>query len=222
MDWSKLKTFHERFAFLLGEERDREFSRRSDIGHKLVGLYRNGKGNPTLDNLEKLKKVYPESYVWLVTGEGSPYPDKASGREYTYKGKINFKEVPVVASVACGVAFENWDFENSKTKTRSDLGHLHNPFYVIAKGDSMRPYIDPKDWILCADIPLKEIKDKTAVVVSYKTEPDTTNANAKLFKRIDSKTFMLYSVNTKFDPTIHSYDEVEKIFKVVEVTKPVA
>lgn len=223
MSVSDLDTFGKRFAWLLGKYKsDREFGRLADIDNNLIGKYKNDNGNPTLTNIEKICKVTGANAEWLINNKGEPYVNKSDDVEYTYKGKVNFKEAPVVSMVECGVPFSNWNFTEHKPILLPNSGHLHNPFFVIAKGDSMRPYINPKDLILCADVPFDSIKNRTAVVVSFKTEPDSVVANAKLFKRYDKERCMLYSVNTQYEPDIYEYKDIYKIYKVIEIRKPVA
>jgi phage repressor protein C with HTH and peptisase S24 domain len=67
-------------------------------------------------------------------------------------------------------------------------------FGLIAKGDSMAPYINPYDVLICVDKP-DMIKDRTAVVCVFKSV-DTIEANAKLIKR-DKKARNRYALLNK-------------------------
>lgn len=151
---------------------------------------------------------------WLLNGEGEMLkkPDKPGGKT---------KPIPVLATVECGTPVYNQISEDGvKMMELADTNHFTNPFVAVARGDSMRPYINPGDFLLCSDDPHK-IKDGRAVVVNFKTIPETYSSNAKLIKYLDDDRIMLYSVNTKFPPTVHKKSEIYKIYKVVRIIRDV-
>jgi phage repressor protein C with HTH and peptisase S24 domain len=151
---------------------------------------------------------------WLLTGEGEMIRQKDSPG-----GKTRL--IPVLAEVECGMPVYNQiNQENIKMFELADVSHYNSPFIVIARGDSMRPYINPGDYLLCVDEPMK-IKDGSAVVVNFKTIPETYSSNAKLIKFLKDESIMLYSINTKFPPTIHKKSEIYKIYKVVRLIREV-
>ncbi|MBX7047240.1 MAG: XRE family transcriptional regulator [Ignavibacteria bacterium] len=216
----RLNTFGERLDYLLGDVTNADAERLTGISNELISRWRRGKGNPTLDKLELLKKYFGEKYTWLLTGEESAEGRITEADVKYISGKV--KNVPVVGSVPCGIPVANWEVERDKLLKIADIGHLHNPFVLIAKGDSMSPYINNKDMLLCADIPEKVKKNGGAVVVSFNAEPDTTAANAKLIKwNTEKKEIMLYSINTKYQPEVYALKDVYKIYKVVRIIREV-
>ncbi len=84
----------------------------------------------------------------------------------------------------------------------------------------MSPFINPKDYLLCIDDSAK-IKNKSAVVVSFKTEPENYEANAKLYYDLDDNHIMLYSINTKFPPTVHQKRDIAYVYKVIKIIRDV-
>lgn len=220
MNSNEPNTFHKRFAELVGEESSRELEKKIGIENSLIAMWRRGKGNPTLAKLEILRKYFKDKYVWLVTGIESS-EEIISDQDVKYTA-TKIKTIPIVGSVPCGLPVTNWDVDDNKLMKLADAGHYQNPFILIAKGDSMSPYINNKDLLLCADIPDKVKKNGKAVVVSFASDPDTFNANAKLIKWIPkSKEVMLYSINTKYEPETYPLKDIYKIYKVVRIIREV-
>ena len=151
---------------------------------------------------------------WLLNGEG----DMIKKSE---KPSAKTKLIPVLATVECGVpVYSQISVDDIKVMEMTDVSHFVNPFIATARGESMRPYINPGDHLLCSDEPHK-IKDGRAVVVNFKTIPETYSSNAKLIKFLDDDRIMLYSINTKFAPTVHRKSEIFKIYKVVRIIRDV-
>lgn len=151
---------------------------------------------------------------WLLNGEGEMLkkPEKPNAKT---------KLVPILATVECGVPVYNQiSSEDIKLNEMTEVSHFVNPFIAVARGDSMKPYINPGDHLLCSDEPHK-IKDGRAVVVNFKTSPESYCSNAKLIKFLDDERIMLYSINTKFPPTVHRKSEIFKIYKVVRIIRDV-
>ena len=106
------------------------------------------------------------------------------------------RRVAVLGKVECGIPI------SAQISSTYDLEHIlidnvsryKDPFILIAEGESMAPFINPKDYILCIDDASK-IKNKATVVVSFKTESDNYEANAKQYFELDESHVMLYSIN---------------------------
>ncbi|MBM4158345.1 MAG: LexA family transcriptional regulator [Ignavibacteria bacterium] len=188
----------------------------SKLGMKPQALQKYVKGQrlPLPDILNKINKLGC-NINWLLNGEGEML--KISGVIQKSRSKL----VPVLAEVECGVPLYNQiNQENLKFIETPDVSHYSNPFFVIARGDSMRPYINPGDHLLCID-DFQRIKDGSAVVVNFKTVPETYSSNAKLIKFLDDERIVLYSVNTKFPPVIYKKSGIYKIYKVVRIIREV-
>ena len=129
--------------------------------------------------------------------------------------------VPVLGFADCGLPTAQWLDVAEKYIPISDVKQYKTPFILIAKGESMSPYILPGDKLICADAP-ELIKDKSAVVAGFNTLPDSYEANAKLILR-DKKNKMitLYSINTKYPPVNYREDDINKIYKLIKIIRDV-
>ncbi len=182
-----------------------------------LSRYESGKVKPNSEFYERLVDKFAQiNLSWLISGEGEMFIQKASSHD---KSKI--RSVPLYAYVYCGSPASQWDTDKVKEYMQlPSLAKYGEAFGLIAKGDSMAPYINPYDVLICVDKP-DLIKDRTAVVCVFKSV-DTIEANAKLIKR-DKKagSVMLYSINTKYEPEIYDEDEILKIYKVVRIIRDV-
>lgn len=190
-----------------------EFAKKLNIAPQMLQKYLQGERLPLPDILGRIRNLGC-NINWLITGEGDMILDL-----HFPKGKT--KRIPVLAEVECGVpVVTQFNNEDIKYIELTDVNHYTNPFIAIARGDSMKPYINPGDYLLCIDDASK-IKDGRAVVVNFKSLPESYMSNAKLIRFLDDDRIMLYSVNTKFPPTIHRKNDIYKIFKVVRIIREV-
>ena len=167
-------------------------------------------------HLIKMSEYFKVGLDWLMKGEGNLKKDQKQFLDMSKK----YKQVPILGMAECGRPVSTWFNAANKFIEMNDVGHLHAPFILIAKGDSMRPYINPYDKLLCANIP-DRVKNGAAVVAVFQSPPDTYEANAKLIKFEKDGMLTLYSINTKYPPTIHRETELIKIFKVVRIIREV-
>ena len=168
----------------------------------------------TIDQLDKIKNIHGISVDSMFGFESKNKLD-------IEPKAVKFRRVPVLGYAECGTPTAEWPDNAVKIMDLSDSSMLVNPFILVAKGDSMRPYINPGDKLLCSEH-TEKIKDNTAVVAVFKSIPDTIEANAKLIswdKR--NKIITLYSINTKYPPTNHNEDEFIKIYKVNRIIRDV-
>jgi transcriptional regulator with XRE-family HTH domain len=181
-----------------------------------LSRYESGKVKPNSEFYERLVDKFAQvNLSWLISGEGEMFIQKAPA------DKSKIRSVPLYAYVYCGSPASQWDTDKVKEYMQLPaLAKYGEAFGLIAKGDSMAPYINPYDVLICVDKP-DLIKDRTAVVCVFKSV-DTIEANAKLIKR-DKKagSVMLYSINTKYEPEIYDEDEILKIYKVVRIIRDV-
>lgn len=176
--------------------------------------YMNGNRIPGGELLERL--INKVNIEWLLTGEGSMnIPLPIAKAEKTFK-------VPVFGSVLCGSPAPLWDKDEIKEYIDlPDLMKFKYSFGLIAKGDSMAPYINPGDYLICVDKP-ELIKDGKAVVTVFKGTVDNNEVNAKLITRDVNKGIVtLYSVNTKYPPLNYSENEILKIYKLIKIIRDV-
>jgi len=167
-------------------------------------------------HLKTMSDYFKVSLDWLMKGETMAQSVQREIADISKK----LTQVPILGIVECGRPSSTWYEAGNKFIELNDISHLHTPFILVAKGESMSPYINAGDKILCADIP-ERIKNGVAVVVSFDSPPDTYEANAKLVKFEKDGIITLYSINTKYAPTIHRENEIKKIFKVVRIIRDV-
>jgi transcriptional regulator with XRE-family HTH domain len=189
-----------------------EFARTLGMKPQMLQKYLSGERLPLPGLLDKLNKLGC-NINWLINGEGEMIYSKGLPNK-------KIKTIPIIGEVECGIPVQNQINADLKYLDVSDVAHLTNPFIAIARGESMRPYINPGDYLLCADEPAK-IKDGRAVLVNFRSVPESYSTNAKLIKFLDDERIMLYSINTKFPPTIHKKRDIYRIYKVVRIIREV-
>ena len=190
-----------------------DFAEKLGMKPQSLQKYIKGQRLPLPDILDKINGLGC-NINWLLNGEGEMLKSKLIRTSKT-------KLIPILAEVECGVPIYNQvTQEDLKYDELSDVSHFVNPFIAVARGDSMRPYINPGDHLLCSDEPNK-IKNGRAVVVNFKTSPETYSSNAKLINYLDDERIMLYSINTKFPPSVHRKSDIFRIYKVVRIIRDV-
>jgi len=182
-----------------------------------LSRYESGKVKPNSEFYERLVDKFAQvNLSWLISGEGEMFIQKIPAPD-----KAKIRSIPLYSYVYCGSPASQWDTDKVKEYMQlPSLTRYGEAFGLIAKGDSMAPYINPYDVLVCVDKP-DLIKDRTAVVCVFKSV-DTIEANAKLIKR-DKKagTVLLYSINTKYEPELFNEDQILKIYKVVRIIRDV-
>ncbi len=209
------KSFSSRFASYCGSVslKKTEIAEALGITPQALQKYLNGERLPMPDMLEKIGEMGC-NINWLISGNGEMLKNTVP---LSPKSKL----IPLLAEVDCGVPlFSQISSDTVKYIELSDINYYVNPFAVTARGDSMRPYINPGDLLVCSDEPHK-IKDGRAVVVNLKTIPEHYSGNAKLIKFLNDESVLLYSVNTKYPPTVVKKSEIYRIYKVVRIIREV-
>lgn len=188
-----------------------------DLGIKLDTLFNYLKNRAKWDSnvVNDISKYFnvPVDYLY-----GNPIGNVSAPKGSDKKAR----RVAVLGKVECGIPI------SAQISSSYDLDHLlidnvsryKDPFVLIAEGESMMPFINPKDYLLCIDDSSK-IKDKSTVVVSFKTEPENYEANAKLYYDLNDSTVMLYSMNPKFPPTVHKKRDIAYVYKVIKIIRDV-
>ena len=101
-------------------------------------------------NLIKIADYFNVSLDWLVKGKEEL--SIVSDVHAVYGKK--FDKIPVLGFAECGQPESTWLEAGNKFLELGDTGHLNSPFILQAKGDSMRPYINPSDKLLCSFVQL--------------------------------------------------------------------
>jgi hypothetical protein len=179
-----------------------------------ISKIKRGLSDWTIDQLDKIKNIHGISIDLIF---GSEVKGKT---EFDMKG-VKLRKIPVLGYAECGYSSTTWLDTATKVVDLADATGLVNPFVLVAKGDSMRPYINPGDKLLCSEHQ-ERVKDHTAVIAVFKSMPDTAEANAKLISwDRKNKLITLYSINTKYPPTNHLEDEFVRIYKVNRIIRDV-
>ncbi|MBN8571920.1 MAG: LexA family transcriptional regulator [Ignavibacteria bacterium] len=187
------------------------------IDHTVISRYETNKFPPSTEFIIYMKKVFGIE------------PDRISN-ESVIKEVLEVKDIdvepyitkhhkPIYGNVYCGSAASQWPEGKIVKHIFTDIQDK-SAFGLIAKGDSMVPYINPYDILICIDKP-ELIKNRTAVVVVLKST-DTLEANAKyILHKPEDKKILLYSNNTKYEPIEYRESEILKVYKVVQIIRNV-
>ncbi|HRE10773.1 MAG TPA: S24 family peptidase [Ignavibacteria bacterium] len=188
-----------------------QLTKRAGVSQGSLTIWLGDRGAPTSRNMQKIAEVLGVQPEDLYR---SPYEPA----ETTIKPPQ--KLVPVLGYAACGSPAEHWAETTNKFIDAGDIGGLITPFVLVAKGRSMFPMIYEKDQLLCSQVELKQLKDEMLVVVSFKTIPDTADANAKLIT-LKKNSCTLYSINANYKPFDVSYSDIFKIYRVVRIIRDI-
>ena len=181
-----------------------------------ITQYEGGKSEPANKFYVRLKDKIPNLRLdWLITGSGDMYdpPEPKKDRRKTVS-------VPVLGYADCGKPASQWYKEEISSLEMEGVKQYRNVFAMKAAGDSMSPYINKGDTLICADIAFEGIKDRTAVVIAFKAPAEMYEANAKLMVR-DKDHLILYSVNTKYEPLRVPKSSVVRVYKLVKIIRDV-
>lgn len=202
-------------------------SRLTGIPEGSISKSTRGLGDWKAEHLHKIADVFKVSLEWLIRGDptGGIKETRTFTRESldTYTQKVldkKLRRVPVLGYAECGQSIPQTIEPGTKYIELANIPHLTSPFILVAKGDSMKPYINPGDKLLAADMP-SLIKPMRAVLVAFKTGAEQYEANAKLIKFDKSGRIILYSVNTIYPPTVHEENEIYRIYKLIMIIREV-
>jgi len=192
-----------------------QFANFLDISNAYITQYENNVSEPANKFYHRLKGKIPNLNLdWLITGGGEMYSvtEKKERRRTT--------RVPVLGYADCGKPASQWYKEEIGAMELEGLKQYNNVFAMKAQGDSMSPYINRGDTLVCADVPFYQIKDRSAVVVAFKSPAEMYEANAKLMLR-DKDHLILYSVNTRHEPIRIPLSSVQKVYKLIRIIRDV-
>lgn len=179
-----------------------------DIPHASFLKIKSGASEFKISQLIRISKYFQKDLNYLILGQESQIVDE----------DLKKIKVPIIGSAACGPSLK--EYVTSKSYLyMSGIGNLCEPFIIKAKGDSMNPLIFDGDYILCSKIDI--IRDKMLVVISYKTEPETSDGNIKFLRIIDDGRYLLMSYNIEYKPYFIGKREIENIYKVNKIIRDI-
>jgi len=175
-----------------------------------ISRYESGKNEPSSKFYRILKKKIPALNLnWLISGEGQMLEDS----KLLVGGKSKTTSIPLVSSVVCGVPYAEFTSGSERYIEIEGVKGLMNPFAVIAQGMSMAQTIMPGDILICFESDTA-IKNNSLVLVSYKTEPETSMG---LIKRVQftQEGYIFYSDNSRnFPPIKVKHQQVYKLYAI--------
>ncbi len=216
------KSVGEKLRILRGSISQTEFAER--IGDKQPNIQRYENGvQPKAEFFLNLRSKLGVNLNWFIDDKAEMYEIDQPAEIVERYGK-NFRRVSELAMADCGLPAAQWENNEKNFIIVDGLKHYKFVFAVKAVGDSMKPYIEKNDHVVCAEIPFENIKDHTAILIHYKSGPGTTEASVKLFQRQknNNDAITIYSVNTKYHPEEVPLSRVHKIYKVVKIIRDVA
>jgi len=207
---------------LRGDLTLKEFAVLLNTTHQNIQRYEHGT-KPMPEFFAIVRKKLGVNANWFFDDNEEMF-EAEQPKELIEKYGKHFKRVPEIALADCGLPATQWEHNEKNFIIVDGLKSYKYIFAVKAAGDSMKPYIEKNDHVVCAEIPFDNIKDYTAVLLLYKSSPGTTEASVKLFYRdkADKDIIMIYSINTKYPPVQVKLDRVQKIYKVVKIIRDVA
>lgn len=132
---------------------------------------------------------------------------------WTNVNKVQTVDIPILGEIACGdpiLAEENIINTHARVADNLPSGEL---FYLIAKGDSMSPKIEPDSLVLCRQQPDVENGEIAAVLVNGNTE-----ATLKKIRKVNGN-IVLEPINRRYDPIFVTQESpVTIIGKAIEST----
>ena len=212
----------EKIRLIRGKRTLAEFAGILGTTHQNIQRYEHGT-KPYPEFLSSLRKVLSINLNWLFDDTAPMYENEISGMLTEKYGK-HLRRIPEIAFADCGLPAAQWEQCEKDFVVVSGLKNYKNLFAFRAQGDSMTPYINKGDLLVCAEVPFENIKDHTAIIILYKSGPETIEASLKLFARskIDKNYISVYSVNTKHPPREVNLNTVDKIYKLVRIVREVA
>lgn len=179
------------------------------ITEQSISKNMSGKSSWGVESLLRISEYFNVSIEWLIYGKDTP----AQSSNMNLVKESDGIEVPLYGMAICGLPSSDWSDPKGFISVDFVRG-LHNVFAVKATGMSMAQTIMPDD-IVFAYRSQGKPKDKSIVLVSMKTVPDSKEGLIKRIKWLDKKQVMLYSDNSRnYDPMIINENEIYEIFAV--------
>jgi len=211
-----------KIKLIRGDRSQQEFADLIDDDRTNISRYEAGKVKPNYDVLFRIHQVFGINLNWFVNDSAVMYESELSNDFIDKYGK-HLKRIPEIAFADCGLPSTQWEQSEKDYIMLTGLKSYKKLFAFRASGDSMVPYINKNDLLICAEVPFENIKDYSAVVIIFKSGPESLDASLKLFYRskVDKEYVFIYSVNTKHPPKEISLKSVDKIYKLVRIVRDV-
>lgn len=186
-------TLYERIELAMEAKGITAYKMSKDLGihQSTIGRWKNYTSEPKSETLARISNYLGVTSDWLLNGD--------EGEE---KDKTIYTRIPVLGVVPCGVPIEAIEDIIEWIDVVPSMGKNH--FGLIAKGDSMAPYIQKGDILI--------IK-KTPTIRSGKVGIVKVNGDDATCKKvlIGEATITLVAINSKYDPMVYTQEQVETL-----------
>jgi phage repressor protein C with HTH and peptisase S24 domain len=194
----------------------RDFASKIGIGEKTLRNYESGKFTPKEAVLKTIEQTFSVNPEWLRHGKGEMFlPKPKSNLEFLGAVPFDFvlMPVPVVSDAAAGKGRGLYAamVEPSEVKLVwvPKKYANHRLFFFRVNGDSMKPRLQDKDWVV-ADLD-SQVKNGDLVVV----ELDNEEIMVKKYRKKREGFIILESYNPDHEPIIVKPEQIKHLAKVV-------
>ena len=171
------------------------------IPHASFMQIKKGSQEFKVQQLVDIAKYFNVDLEYLVFG-------KSQSNVYLNDNSIDDKNKTIKVQLFGGKGVNYIEIINEKDYVK--------PFFIIAKGDAMEPYIFQGDILLCDESKIKVIEGNIAVA---KLHDSQLPSNANLIHHLDEKHFILSFMNPKYKPIIVLKNTIEKIYPVLKIIR---
>ncbi|MEO1133614.1 MAG: helix-turn-helix transcriptional regulator [Cyanobacteria bacterium J06639_1] len=193
---SPVQTFAQRLTLALGSESVHAFSRRAGISNTALRSYLKG-SIPGIDKAMRIAATAEVNLLWLIAGEGEPYPDESRldepNGELTYIPLIDVSVSAGLGVLAREATIEHAIAFNAQWLRGKIDCNPENLSIVTVHGDSMYPTLQDGDLIL-VDSQVSEPRDDIYV---FQMEGELL---VKRLQRLPGGLLSVISDNPRFPP----------------------
>jgi len=191
-----------------------EFGKQLGLKKSNISDIERGKVRPKDPLLRLIEQTFSVNPEWLRKGKGEMFKPKPKGN-LEFLGAVPFDfvllPVPVISDVKAGRGLYSAMAEPSEfklvwvPKKYAD----HRLFFFRVSGDSMKPRLQNKDWVV-ADLD-SSVKNGDLVVVELSNE----EIMVKKYRKKREGYVILESYNSDYEPIIVKPEEIKNIARVV-------
>jgi repressor LexA len=191
-----------------------EFAEKIGVSKRAVQEWEAERRTPSEPILRQIEQTFSVNPSWLREGKGEMFKPKPKGN-LEFLGAVPFDfvllPVPVISDVKAGRGLYSAMAEPSEfklvwvPKKYAD----HRLFFFRVSGDSMKPRLQNKDWVV-ADLD-SSVKNGDLVVVELSNE----EIMVKKYRKKREGYVILESYNSDYEPIIVKPEEIKNIARVV-------
>ncbi len=194
-----------------------EFANRLGTSPSYLSDIKNKQKKPSIDVLEKLSEEFKINLDWLLRGIGEMFSEEG----LVQPNRKRMRRLPILGEVQCGIPISQYDdIATHETLHVDNISTGKEAFVLVAKGDSMLPYVEPNDKLVCIAAERRDIRDGDLVIVSFRSGVGTSESNCKTIRFFDrDNRVVLFSLNTQNPPQEYLFADLYKIYKVKQIIR---